>query len=189
MKKNFIGIAAATLGQIGGSITSERKAETSRQNGLDQRPHIVKTRHFESIFPHVLYYNESRDRFPVGKTPKGRVATYNPDYYCPQLRSYIECATSIPNISEQGKKWKEALGRGLNLHVYWWEGEEITNRFLPRPKNISTLEAIGFKSAPRVCSTLPPSSNINSALESLGFIRMNTGQNFPTVRLTKKQKG
>ena len=173
MKKNIVGIAAATLGQIGGSVTSERKAETSRQNGLDQRPHIVKAKHFESIFPYALYGNESRDKFPMGgKTPTGRVVTYNPDYYCPELKSYIECTTSLPNISEQGKKWKEALKRGLNLRIYWWEGEEITNRFISRPKKIPTLEAIGFTGMHQACRETHY-RDVNPTLESLGFVKVN----------------
>ncbi len=97
--------------------------------GLDNRPHFKKVRHFISIFPHRLIENEGRDKFPIGETPTGRVATYNPDYKCPALSCYIEVATSKPNISEQGWKWAKALRTGAPLRIYWWEGNDITENF------------------------------------------------------------
>ena len=111
--------------QILGRKTSPRKAESSRKNGKDIRPHFKKVAHFELIFPYALIDNEWKKKFPVGKTPKGRIATYNPDYWCPSLMSYIEVATSKPNISEQGWKWKKAIKSGVNLRVFWWEGNEL----------------------------------------------------------------
>ena len=91
---------------------------------MDNRPHIIKAAHFEKIFPYELINNEWKDKFPV--TIKNKASTYNPDYYCRELECYIELATSKPNISEQGPKWREAIKNGVPLRVYWWEGEEIT---------------------------------------------------------------
>ena len=65
----------------------------------------------------------------MGKTKTGRIATYNPDYFCRKTEHYIEVATSKPNISEQGWKWAEAIKRGVKLKVFWWEGGEITKMF------------------------------------------------------------
>lgn len=115
-----------------GSIKSDKKAKTSRENGrlsVDNRPHVIKVSHFEGIFPHPLVSNEWRDKFSVGVTPTGRVATYNPDYFCPSMDCYIEVTTSKPNMAEQGWKWTEAINRGLKLKIYWWEGNDITNQF------------------------------------------------------------
>lgn len=59
----------------------------------------------------------------------GKKTTYNPDYWCKKLNCWVEVATSKPNISEQRKKWTQAIKNGVNLKVYWWEGQEITNKF------------------------------------------------------------
>ena len=118
-------LAAITLG----SMTTEKKSKSSRQNGLDQRPHFKKCRHFEKLYPHPLISNEWKEKFSIGVTKTGRKATYNPDYFCPATNFFIEVTTSKPNISEQGWKWREAIKRGLKLKVFWWEGEEITHQF------------------------------------------------------------
>ena len=113
-----------------GSIKSEKKAKSSAENGKSgQKPHFKKCRHFENLYPHPLKNNEWLYKFVIGKTPTGRDATYNPDYFCPTTGFFIEVTTSLPNISEQGWKWTEAIKRGLKLKVYWWEGEDITNQF------------------------------------------------------------
>jgi hypothetical protein len=110
-----------------GSIRSEKKAASSRKNGLDQRPHIVKTNHFISVYPHPLVSVEFKVKWPMQIGEKK--TTYNPDFFSPEEDCYIEVSTSVPNISEQSPKWTEAISLGHKLRVFWWEGEEITNRF------------------------------------------------------------
>lgn len=120
-----------------GSKKSSRKALTSKENGSDNmRPHIQKIKHFEKVYPHPLEENEWKYKFELNTlTPSGkRKSTYNPDYFCPTTGFYIEVVTSIPNISEQGARWEEALKLGLKLKIYWWEGEEITHRFTHNEK-------------------------------------------------------
>jgi hypothetical protein len=56
---------------------------------------------------------------------KGKRTTYNPDFFCPATRRYIEVATSRQNISMQRAKWDEAIRLGFPLQVYWWEGQRI----------------------------------------------------------------
>lgn len=58
---------------------------------IDTRPHILKTQHFERIFPHHLGSCEFSVRWPI--VYRGS-KTYNPDYYCSALNVYIEVATS-----------------------------------------------------------------------------------------------
>ena len=112
---------------------SERKARAARNNGNSwQRPHFKKCRYFERVYSYKLTNNEWRVKFPIGKTPTGRIATYNPDYFCQTTGYYIEVCTSLPNRSEQGWKWTEALRRGNKLKVFWWEGEDITEQFEPK---------------------------------------------------------
>lgn len=114
-----------------GKIKSEKKSESSRENGLDQRPHIVKTDHFLSIYPHKLLCTEFTVKLPLGtRTPTGRPETYNPDFYCPTTGYFIEVSTSKPNISEQRLKWAAVLALKYPLKVFWWEGEEITKQFI-----------------------------------------------------------
>lgn len=137
-----------------GSRKSSRKAATSRENGINwDKPHFRKVAHFERIYPYSpLINNEWRDKFPVGKTPTGKVATYNPDYFCETTGYYIEVATSLPNISEQGWKWAKVIAAGVNLKVYWWEGNEITNQFLPentKPKNTDAAALASIKTKKR----------------------------------------
>ena len=116
-------------GTIGGKSKSVNKQKASRENGKKSiQPHLEKVKFFESIFPFDLINNEFKDKFKMIINKKE--TTYNPDYYCPALKSYIEVTTSKPNISEQGPKWREAIKLGHSLKIYWWEGEEITNRFL-----------------------------------------------------------
>jgi hypothetical protein len=55
--------------------------------------------------------------------------TYNPDYKCPALNCFVECVTSLGNISQQRPKWKAAITDGRPLRVFWWQGEEITSNF------------------------------------------------------------
>lgn len=98
---------------------------------IDQ-PHLRKVKFFEDWYPNPLINNEWRFKFPIGITKTGRTATYNPDYYSPNEDLYIEVTTSKPNISEQGPKWEKALRLGLNLKVYWWEGEDVTSMFVAR---------------------------------------------------------
>lgn len=115
-----------------GSKKSRRKAESSRTNGIDNmRPHVKKVAHFEKVYPYPLKNNEWQYKFQLETlTPSGkRRSTYNPDYFCTTTGYYIEVATSVPNISEQGARWEEAIRLGLKLKVYWWEGNEITNQF------------------------------------------------------------
>ena len=109
-----------------GKIKSAKKARSSSANGKDQRPHILKLAHFEKIFPHSLRQNEFKDKFPIF----GGTTTYNPDYFCDELKCYIEVTTSKPNISEQGPRWADAIRNGLKLKIFWWEGEEITQNFV-----------------------------------------------------------
>ncbi len=60
----------------------------------------------------------------------GKTTTYNPDYWCPEMKCYIECATSRSIISEQGRKWAESIRTGLKLRIYSWDGIEITELVL-----------------------------------------------------------
>lgn len=113
-----------------GSIKSKKKAKASRENGLILRTGLIKTKHFLKTYPYPLEDNEWKIKFEVGKTPKGRIATYNPDFYCKTTGYFIEVTTSKPNISTQRWKWSEALKRGAKLKVFWWEGEEITSSFI-----------------------------------------------------------
>ena len=119
-----------------GSTRSLKKAESSRANGANTRPHILKIAHFEKVYPHPLESNEWKFKFELNTlTPTGkRKSTYNPDYFCPTTGYYIEVATSVPNISECGNRWAEAISLGLKLKVYWWDGEEITSRFMDYAK-------------------------------------------------------
>lgn len=113
-----------------GSIKSAKKSRSSKINGQNnERPHFIKIAFFEKNFPYKLINNEWKDKFVIGLTPGGRDATYNPDYFCPELNCYIELTTSKPNMTEQGWKWSEAMRRGLKLRIYWWEGEEVTDMF------------------------------------------------------------
>lgn len=108
-----------------GKLSSEKKAKASRLNGLKGgRPHLKKLKHFEKNFPYPLVNNEWKFKFPI--IINGKSNTYNPDFNCLKLGCYIEVATSKPNISEQGPKWRAAMEQGLKLRVYWWEGQEIT---------------------------------------------------------------
>lgn len=116
-----------------GSIKSKNKAISSGENGKKgEMPHFRKCRQFEDNYPYPLENNEWKKKFPIGISPTGRIATYNPDYYCPTTKYFIEVTTSKPNMSEQGWKWEEAIKRGLNLKVFWWEGEDITEQFTPK---------------------------------------------------------
>ena len=110
-----------------GSIKTTKKAAASRRNGLDQRPHIIKTQHFISVYPHPLYCTEFNAKLPM--VLGTRRTTYNPDFYCPTTGYFIEVTTSLPNISEQSPKWEKAISLGYKLKVFWWEGQDITERF------------------------------------------------------------
>lgn len=92
---------------------------------------LEKAAHFVSIYPYPLTNNEWHVKFPVGDK-----STCNPDYFCPRTGFYIEVATTKQNISQQDWKWRELLNRGIRLKVFWWEGEEITNKFLGDRKYI-----------------------------------------------------
>lgn len=94
----------------------------------DQRPHLVKARHFESQFPHRLESNEWLVKWPIAYRSR---KTYNPDYWCAELSSFVELATSKANISTQGPIWKLSIASGYPLRVYWWQGWEITSCFEP----------------------------------------------------------
>lgn len=111
------------------------KAKTSANNGANwQKPHMKKVEHFLSLG--ILDGLESNEhKFKV--TLKDGT-TYNPDFFHPKSYFYIEVATSKPNISEQRSKWKRAM-KIINLRVFWWEGEEITDRLKlgGRPRNQS----------------------------------------------------
>lgn len=91
----------------------------------EQRPHIAKSAHFESVFPHRLISNEWRVKWPISHQ---NGTTYNPDYWCPSLNCFIELATSLNNISCEWEKWKKAIAEGYQLRVFWWQGDEITER-------------------------------------------------------------
>jgi len=119
-----------------GRMTSVKKAKASRENGkLGGRPHMDKCKYFERIYPHKLESNEWIYKVEVGKTSTGRKATYNPDYYCPKTKTYIEVTTSKSNMVEQGWKWAEAIKRGLKLKVFWWEGKDITKKYKSLKEN------------------------------------------------------
>lgn len=114
------------------SMKTEKKARTSKKNG-SKRPYICKTASFVSSFHYPLESNEWKATFPTGqKTPTGRVETYNPDFYCKKLGVYIEVATSGPNISICGPKWRTMLKKGLNFRIFWWEGQDITDYVLEK---------------------------------------------------------
>lgn len=85
---------------------------------------LLKVRHFESIFPHAVESVEWRVKWPLNC---GGSKTYNPDYWCQSLGSFIEVVTSLPNVSEQGIKWRTAIRLGYKLRVFWWTGEEVTD--------------------------------------------------------------
>lgn len=112
-----------------GSIRSERKSNSSRINGKNNvKPNFEKVEYFKSVYPFKLLCNKWKEKFPVGKTKTGRVATYNPDFFCKTTNHFIEVATSKPNISEQKLKWYTAIKNGVKLKVYWWDGSEITDQ-------------------------------------------------------------
>ena len=126
-------------GKIGGKSKSPEKQKASRENGkMGGRPHLDKVKYFESIFPFNLINNEFKDKFKMIINEKE--TTYNPDYYCPELKSYIEVTTSKPNISEQGVKWREMIKLGYPLKIYWWQGEDLTNKILPLPEETGELK-------------------------------------------------
>lgn len=115
-----------------GSIKTEKKALSSKQNGQNPlKPHFEKVKYFVKQFPYPLENNEWKLKFNLNvKTKTGREATYNPDFHCPSLKCFLEVATSKSNISEQGWKWKRVIELGHTLKVFWWEGQEITNEFI-----------------------------------------------------------
>jgi len=90
---------------------------------IDERPGIRKTQHFVSLHPHALRSNEWRVKWPL--VIEGRKTTYNPDFICDECSVFIEVTTSRQNISDQRKKWAEAVRLGYPLKVYWWEGQEL----------------------------------------------------------------
>jgi hypothetical protein len=111
-----------------GSRTSDKKAKTSAKNGAEGcHSQMKKVHFFESVFPHKLTNNEWIYKHVIGKTKTGRDRTYNPDYYCPELSCYVECATSLGNVSDSAPTWRLAIEKDLLLRIYWWEGHEITN--------------------------------------------------------------
>jgi hypothetical protein len=118
--------AASLLGRI----KSLKKTISSRKNGKDQKPHLMKTKYFVSIFPHKLVDNNWHKKFPM--KIDGKHTTYNPDYRCDELDCWIELCTSKPNMSEQGCKWAEMIRQGHKLRVFWWEGNEITDEVVSR---------------------------------------------------------
>lgn len=121
-----------------GKIKTAKKAKSSRENGLlGEKPHFKKCDFFEKVYPYKLENNEWKKKFTIGKTPTGRWATYNPDYFCPKTGYFIEVATSKPNISEQGWKWRKVLRDGLKLKVFWWEGDEITEMFVEKLSTVA----------------------------------------------------
>lgn len=122
-QNNLVSQSAAVLGKI----KTEKKAESSRKNGIDTRSHVLKVDFFEKIFPHPLRTNEYAIKFNL--VIDGKCTTYNPDYFCDELGCFVECVTSSPNISQQQKKWAAAIKNKENLRVFWWDGTEITEHF------------------------------------------------------------
>jgi hypothetical protein len=123
---------------MAGSVVSEKKKISSVKNAKSGKGfHFLKTEHFENIFPYKLINNEYLHKMNI--VIHGFKTTYNPDYYCPELKCYIEVATSTSNITMQGMKWKQAIKNNEPLKIYWWAGNEITNdimekEFYPSPK-------------------------------------------------------
>lgn len=116
-----------------GSAKTPRKSRSSAKNGKNwKRPHLRKCARFEREFPHKLDNNEWKVKWPM--EIDGRKTTYNPDYWCEELKVFVETVTSRPNISEQGAKWAEALRLGFPLRIFWWEGQEITSQFDDKEK-------------------------------------------------------
>lgn len=96
------------------------------------RTGIVKTKHFLKLHPYKLIDNEWKFKFPVGVTPKGKISTYNPDFFCPATGYFIEVTTSKSNMSAQGWRWANVIKKGLMLKVYWWEGQDITEEIIKK---------------------------------------------------------
>lgn len=95
-----------------------------------KRPGLCKVRKFlKNNYPYKVVNNEWQVKFPIGKTPTGRVATYNPDFYCPTTDYFIEVTTSKGNIIQQGDKWRECIRLGHKLKVFYWDGRDFTNYF------------------------------------------------------------
>ena len=115
------------LGKKGGSATSEAKKASSAANGRDgKNVHSEKLEHFHRCYRQKLEKNNA----PFAVMVSGKTTEYIPDYFCRSLGIYIEVATSKPNISVQKNKWKAALKMlPTTLKIYWWEGEEITDKF------------------------------------------------------------
>lgn len=112
-----------------GSIKTEKKARSSRLNGLaGGKSHLKKIRFFLKKYPYKLKDNEHKVKFPMKIGSKD--TTYNPDFFCPTTNYFIEVATSKPNISEQGQRWVKCIQLGHKLKIFWWEGQEITKDFL-----------------------------------------------------------
>lgn len=107
-----------------GYVIVKAKSESSAENGTGwQRPHFRKVRHFLALNLFAgLVDNEN-----LFKVKLGDGTTYNPDYFHPPSKCYIEVATSLPNISEQRSKWRRAM-RLIKLRVFWWEGDELTDK-------------------------------------------------------------
>lgn len=118
------------IGRLGGSKVTLKKIKAAIKNGQNVQPHFEKLKYFIKKYPYKLENNEWRFKvqLPV-KTKTGRIKTYNPDYYCPTTKNWIEVATSKSNISEQNKIWKMAL-KIVPLKIYWWDGKEITKKIL-----------------------------------------------------------
>jgi hypothetical protein len=87
------------------------------------KPHFRKVAHFLKLYPRPLISTE----FCILAVLwiDGKRVTYNPDFYDPKTRTYVEVSTSRGNICAQRKKW-EAAREIMALRIYWWEGQEIT---------------------------------------------------------------
>lgn len=86
--------------------------------------HSRKVDHFVKAFKRPLQNNEWRVTWPI---PHSEGQTYNPDFYCPSLKTFIEAVTSWPNYSCGRLKWRAAIEEGYALRVYWWTGADITD--------------------------------------------------------------
>jgi len=96
------------------------------ENNRPESSNSRKVRYFAAlnIFPNMI-----SNEWAGLNAKKGMYSSsYNPDFYDPVSKTYIEVCTSKSNYKEQHQKWRAAT-KLLRLRTFWWTGYEIT-RFL-----------------------------------------------------------
>jgi len=112
-----------------------------------KRPGIRKAAIFVSNFQHPLESNEWQVKWPVFGL---KWKTYNPDFYCPTLKCYIECCTSTGNYLDSWPQWRQCIVRGRPLRVFWWQGAELTKHLVRKDHYFDVIEGAKLRAKRRV---------------------------------------